>query len=493
MTCFLAEIGRGRFDHTDHGVISWPIQHAKSLNLASSSQSTSPFDLTLLPSEVSLLLLESLARICDSHTLLNLMRLSKESYKYFGPALYRNITITTTIFDGLDFALERRTHKERWDKDQQELVRSRIEEEEGNTSLEESSRDQSTSNKYKDKVEVIEGNPLEELGMVDPLSIHLRKVNLLSNIQWVNIQSIASLVGFSTLTKRAYRTDIYRPQFVEVEHKRIFDNLIGLKMNSSIKFDENSFGPRTRNVSTPPLKEYLRPRQIHLQICTEDDLGPGCLGLYFKELCEDWNLDLVVYHIQLANPSNEDIQKGNINYSADRIVRRLGDLPTAKKVVFDFRNSCTADPSSFNISPKTTAELYKMDGEGTSWEMVDLNCWNTLGAILSKVDSSDWIQRSSYSDPLEVGTKIENQDEDGGKEGEGKIEVVRPSLEIHGLPCITKITLDSMKIAASQRSLGQEHERAGWKEGEGDEWLRYDLKLVNEGDGEWCECSASAI
>ncbi|OCF71084.1 hypothetical protein I204_08320 [Kwoniella mangroviensis CBS 8886] len=193
----------------------WPIQHAKSLNLASSSQSTSPFDLTLLPSEVSLLLLDSLARICDSHTLLNLMRLSKESYKYFGPALYRNITITTTIFDGLDFALERRTHKERWDKDQQELVKLGVKEEKGNTLLGESSRDQSTSTENEDKVEVIEGNnPLEELCMVDPLSIHLRKVNLLSNIRWVDIKSISSLVGFSTLTKRAYRTDIYQPQHV---------------------------------------------------------------------------------------------------------------------------------------------------------------------------------------------------------------------------------------------------------------------------------------
>ncbi|WWD00874.1 hypothetical protein V866_007812 [Kwoniella sp. B9012] len=442
------------------------IQPAKSLNLASSSQSTSPFDLTLLPSEVSLLLLESLARTCDSHTLLNLMCLSKEWYKYFGSALYRNITITTTIFDGLDFALERRTHKERWDKDRQELVKLWLEEEKSNTFSGQILKDQSTSTEYEDKSEVIEGNPTEELCMVDPLSIHLRKVNLLSNTQWVNIQSIQSLVGLSTITRRAYRTDTYQPQLVGVEDKRLFDNLVGIKMNSSIKFDQDSFGPRTRNVSITSLGTHLRPLQFHLQICTEDDLRPGCLGLYLKALCEDWYLDLVVYHIHLPNPSKDALQGGNTNYNADRIIRKLGDLPTAKKVIFDFRNSCTADPSSFNDSPKSAAELYKMDGEGTSWELVDLNCWNTLGAILSKVDNSEWIQRSTYSDPLKVKTRIGMEDEDGGKEGGGNVEEVRPSLEIHGLPCIAKITLDSMKIAAYQRMLGQEHEIAGWKERE---------------------------
>ncbi|WWD07378.1 hypothetical protein V865_005476 [Kwoniella europaea PYCC6329] len=310
------------------------IQPAKSPNLASSSQSTSPFDFTLLPSEVSLLLLESLGRTCDSHTLLNLMCLSTESYKYFGPALYRDITITTTIFDGLDFALERRTDKERWDKDRQELVKLKVEEEKSNTVSGKFLKNQSTSTEYEDKVEeVIEGNPLEELCMVDLLSIHSRKVNLLSNNQWVNIQSIQSLVGLSTITRRAYRTDIYQPQLVGVEHKRLFDNLIGIKINSSIKFDQNSFGPRTRNVSITSIGIHLRPLQFHLQICTEDDLRPGCLGLYLKELCEDWYLDLVTYHIHLPNPSKNALQRGNINYSADRIIRKLGDLPTAKKVI----------------------------------------------------------------------------------------------------------------------------------------------------------------
>ncbi|WVQ69546.1 uncharacterized protein L199_007766 [Kwoniella botswanensis] len=396
------------------------IQPAKSPKLASSSQSTSPFDLTLLPSE--------------------------------------------------------------W-----------VDEEKSNTFFGKILKNQSTSTEYEDKVEVIEGNPLEELCMVDPLSIHLRKVNLLSNIQWVNMHSIQSLVGLSMITRRAYRTDTYQPQRVEVGHKRLFDNLIGIKMNSSIKFDQNSFGPRTRNVSITSLGTHLRPLQFHLQICTEDDLRPGCLGLYLKALCEDWYLDLVVYHVHLPNPSKDALQRGNTNYNADRIIRKLGDLPTAKQIIFDFRNSCTADPSSLNISPKTTAELYKMDGEGTSWESIDLNCWNILGAILSKVDSSDWIQRSSYSSPHEVRSRTGKEDGDAWKEGGGNVEEVRPSLEIHGLPCIAKITLDSMKVAASQRMLGQEHEIAGWKEGERDEWLRYNLKSFNEGDDEWCECSASAI
>ncbi|WVW78160.1 hypothetical protein I302_100111 [Kwoniella bestiolae CBS 10118] len=496
----------------DSSIPHLPNRSSDPPNLQLSAQASSPFDLSRLPAEVSSLLLEWLSRTCDPCTLLSLMCLSRDFYEFFGPALYRNITLTpklsTSLFRGLDFDLQRKTYKDAWDRRQRRLVMIREEEERSRSLFGRMFRKKIVP---LDDVDEDKRDPLVDLTMVDALSVHRRKVHLMSGMEWMTIQSFEGIYFFSQVVKTAHQTVLHPPPTTLQDQndeagkidKRLFDNLHGICFKASITSPQLYRSMFQSPEYITPLSNHLRPHHLCLYISEEKDLEPGSLGVTLEDLCKGWYLHTMVYHIHLPNLSRNARDMGNINYTANKLIKKLLRYPVAKKIIFDFGNSCTHDPRSLNISPKTTAELNE-DGH-VSWELVDLNCWNTIGAVVAKVGYSDWIRKSSRSTAIpsdEGGASVSQHSYDEGYARTGEkaenvetaSEMVRPTIEIHGLPCIQHITVESIKLAANQLAQVDgdgTHVPPAWKK-ERDEWLEAGgLRVFGCNETAHCECPAS--
>ncbi|WWC59738.1 uncharacterized protein I303_102300 [Kwoniella dejecticola CBS 10117] len=212
----------------------------------------SPFNLSLLPQEVCDHLLSTFSTSCGAPTLLSLMRLSRECYEHFSPALYCHIVLDSRssklLFKGLNFPLEYNAIHTQWAKEREERdkelkreresqrsswawwskwgsgesrqgkkksgggvmrdAKSKIEEGEGvgakhHRQLNSLDRnDALTKIRNVDDLDLV-GDPLKDLKMKDALSVHLRKFNHLQNVKSITIESFEGLYHLSETLKSA--------------------------------------------------------------------------------------------------------------------------------------------------------------------------------------------------------------------------------------------------------------------------------------------------
>ncbi|WWC86638.1 uncharacterized protein L201_001515 [Kwoniella dendrophila CBS 6074] len=399
---------------------------------------------------------------------------------------------------------------------------------------------------------------INNLASNDPLIVHKRKMNLLGNTKWITVLSLDGLIEFSKILQEAYKVDMYQTRDpVDIKSKKqLFENIHGICFNSNIKFEEypssNTF---TIREYLKPIKKHLKPNQICILISPQYEKNPlypktyplqlnmsindnTTLGKYLKDIYESWFLDLVIYHISLprttSSSSSTSLDGGNNNLDPTNLINSLisiNNLPQSKKIIFKFDNCCTKDhnPKSDHISPRTTAEKYSIETNTTrrSWELIDLHCWNMIGTLISKIDQLNWIQNSTWSIPInneEDGKELDKSELDKFKFVDSQIRSkmikykrIKPILEIHNLPCLKGLTLDSLRLAASKKLVdssrqhdhdqhhnqgqnpnvsvldsGEDNVNRNWME-ERNEWLESNLKIIeSEGiEEEQCMCPNS--